>query len=151
VDDYLHQAADSSLWPAGISYDPDADGILIPSLGVHEHWNDSLHKQYTRDLGTGFGIELYKVHDGGSGIAVVSDPLHVRVFPSITDDYVTISSADHETTAYIIYDMHGKACLSGDLSAGNTKRLDLTQLQSGAYILRFCSSVKNTQFKIIKQ
>ena len=59
VDDYLHQAADSVNWPAGIIYDPEGDGTPLPrSLGVHEHWNDSLHKQYSRNLGTGNGIEL---------------------------------------------------------------------------------------------
>jgi len=31
VDDYLHQAADSSLWPQDIIYDPDSDGIIIAS------------------------------------------------------------------------------------------------------------------------
>jgi len=25
---------------------------------VHEHWNDAIHKQYSRNLGTGDGIEL---------------------------------------------------------------------------------------------
>ena len=58
VDDYLHQAADSANWPAGIRYDPENDGTVIGSLGTHEHWNDSLHMQYSRNLGTGNGIEL---------------------------------------------------------------------------------------------
>jgi hypothetical protein len=40
VDDYLHQAADQSNWPAGILYDPDNSGKPISSLGVHEHWNN---------------------------------------------------------------------------------------------------------------
>ena len=68
VDDYLHQAADSALWPPGIIYDPDNDGVFTDSLGVHEHWNDSLNKQYTRNLGTGFGIELFKAHETQAGI-----------------------------------------------------------------------------------
>ena len=29
-----------------------------PSQGVHEHWNNATDKQYTRNLGTGNGIEL---------------------------------------------------------------------------------------------
>jgi len=61
VDDYLHQAADSSWWPEGIVYDPEGDGTIMQSLGVHEHWNNPLDKQYTRDLGTGEGIELIKI------------------------------------------------------------------------------------------
>ena len=58
VDDYLHQAADNTTWPVGIAYDPENDGILLPSLGVHEHWNNVTAKQYSRNLGTGDGIEL---------------------------------------------------------------------------------------------
>ncbi len=62
VDDYLHQAADSSCWPSGITYDPENDGTPIASLGVHEHWNNSTDKEYSRNLGTADGIELIKVH-----------------------------------------------------------------------------------------
>ena len=61
VDDYLHQAADPSNWPAGIVYDPDNSGKPLTSLGVHEHWNNAVDKQYTRNLGTGSGIELVSV------------------------------------------------------------------------------------------
>lgn len=60
ADDYLHQTADSANWADGIVYDPEADGVLIPSLGVHEHWNNDIDKEYTRNLGIGEGIELVK-------------------------------------------------------------------------------------------
>jgi sugar lactone lactonase YvrE len=58
VDDYLHQAADETNWPKGITYDPENDGSKIESLGVHEHWNNPTDRQYSRNLGTGNGIEL---------------------------------------------------------------------------------------------
>ena len=61
VDDYMHQAADSTNWPKGIKYDPDNSGKPIPVLGVHEHWNNPIDKQYTRNLGTGNGIELVSI------------------------------------------------------------------------------------------
>jgi hypothetical protein len=61
VDDYLHQAADSINWPEGIKYDPEYDGSTLASLGVHEHWNNPLEKQYTRNMGRGKGIELIYV------------------------------------------------------------------------------------------
>lgn len=61
VDDYLHQAADSSNWPVGIIYDPDNSGNPLSSLGVHEHWNNSVDKQYSRNLGSGKGIELVTI------------------------------------------------------------------------------------------
>ncbi len=61
ADDYLHQAADSSQWAAGIKYDPDNTGHYFASLGVHEHWNNAVDKEYSKNLGTGEGIELFKV------------------------------------------------------------------------------------------
>ena len=63
ADDYLHQAADSSQWAEGIKYDPDNDSSYFASLGVHEHWDNEIDKRYSRDLGTGDGIELIKVMD----------------------------------------------------------------------------------------
>ncbi|MEI6049948.1 MAG: DUF362 domain-containing protein [Bacteroidota bacterium] len=63
VDDYLHQAADSSNWPEGILYDPDNSGKLLSSLGTHEHWNNAEQKQYSRNLGHNKGIELVSIPD----------------------------------------------------------------------------------------
>jgi hypothetical protein len=61
VDDYMHQAADPANWPEGIIYDPDNSGKPIPVLGVHEHWNNPVDKQYSKNLGTGAGIELVSI------------------------------------------------------------------------------------------
>ena len=61
VDDYLHQVADPGNWPEGIIYDPDNSGIPLTSLGVHEHWNDPVNKQYSRNLGKSYGIELITI------------------------------------------------------------------------------------------
>ena len=61
VDDYMHQAADPANWPEGIIYDPDNTGKPIPVLGVHEHWNNPIDKQYSRNLGNGKGIELVSI------------------------------------------------------------------------------------------
>jgi len=61
LDDYLHQAASSEWWPEGFVYDPENDGTPLTSLGVHEHWNNETDMQYSRNLGTGDGIELIKL------------------------------------------------------------------------------------------
>ena len=61
VDDYLHQAASSENWPVDITYDPENDGTVIESLGVHEHWNNPIDMQYSRNLGTNDGIDLVKI------------------------------------------------------------------------------------------
>jgi hypothetical protein len=61
VDDYLRQAADPANWPKDIVYDPEDDGIPLKSLGVHEHWNNPIDKQYSRNLGKNVGIDLHRV------------------------------------------------------------------------------------------
>jgi len=58
ADNYLHEAAQADNPPSGTFYDPERDGTRLASLGVHEHWNDPVDKQYSRNLGTGEGIEL---------------------------------------------------------------------------------------------
>jgi len=69
VDDYLHEAALASDPPSKTFYDPNhaTPTTRLPSLGVHEHWNNPEEKKYSRNLGTGQGIELvYVASDGGN-------------------------------------------------------------------------------------
>ncbi len=63
TDDYLHEAALASNPPSGTFYDPDHAGntVHLASLGVHEHWNNTKQKQYSRNLGKDLGIELVAV------------------------------------------------------------------------------------------
>ncbi|MHC4535782.1 MAG: right-handed parallel beta-helix repeat-containing protein [Planctomycetota bacterium] len=67
-ENYMHEAALADNPPSGIVYDPEGDGTRLTSLGVHEHWNNPVDKQYSRNLGTGEGIELvspsFAVDDG---------------------------------------------------------------------------------------
>jgi hypothetical protein len=58
AEDYLHEAAQASNPASGTLYDPGKTGSRLASLGVHEHWNNAAEKQYSRNLGTGVGIEL---------------------------------------------------------------------------------------------
>jgi len=67
VDNYLHEASQAGAPPSGIFYDPEGDGSRLASLGVHEHWNNPTDKNYTRNLGSGEGIELVKL-DAASGV-----------------------------------------------------------------------------------
>ncbi|MHC4323894.1 MAG: hypothetical protein ACYSUX_06445, partial [Planctomycetota bacterium] len=56
------EAALADKPPSGMFYDPDHEGNVsrLESLGVYEHWNNPKDKQYSRNLGTGHGIELVK-------------------------------------------------------------------------------------------
>ena len=150
VDDYLHQAADSSLWPVNITYDPDNDGVLIASLGVHEHWNDSLRKQYTRNLGTGNGIELYKAHEPHNGIAGSAATLNVSVFPNPAGNWLQINDPGCKGLKYLLTDMSGKIRLQGNTTQPLTK-IRLDHLEEGLYLLKVSGSNSSREFKIIKQ
>ncbi len=57
-ENYMHEAALADNPPSGTFYDPEGDGTRLDSLGVHEHWNNPVDRQYSRNLGTGEGIEL---------------------------------------------------------------------------------------------
>jgi hypothetical protein len=79
AEDYLHEAAQADNPPSGTFYDPDNNGTAMSSLGVHEHWNNAADKQYTRNLGTGEGIELFRISNlsGSPGeIALNRDQLN---------------------------------------------------------------------------
>jgi len=68
VDDYLHEASLANNPPSGTFYDPDHSTNIkrLASLGVHEHWNNPNEKKYSRNLGTGKGIELVAVPLAGT-------------------------------------------------------------------------------------
>ena len=63
VDEYLHEAALAGGPPSGTFYDPDHSSPTkkLSSLGVHEHWNNAQERKYSRNLGTGKGIELITI------------------------------------------------------------------------------------------
>ena len=61
ADAYLLEAAKANNPPSGTIYDPENDGIKLKSLGVLEHWNNAIDKQYSRNMGKKNGIELVAV------------------------------------------------------------------------------------------
>jgi len=150
VDDYLHQAADSSLWAEGITYDPDTDNILFASLGVHEHWNDSLHKQYTRNLGTGEGIELFKAHETHTGFTTRLSKLNIIAYPNPAEKYIMIANPGLRSIEYNLTDPGGKILLSGQVGKQPLTRINIEGYQSGVYILRLRASREEQDIKIIK-
>ncbi len=151
VDDYLHQAADSSLWADGITYDPDTDNVLFASLGVHEHWDDSLHKQYTRNLGTGEGIDLYKVHEVQTGIIGETVGTDIRVFPNPAENYIMIQNEACKALTYILSDMSGKVVQSGNIKKNPLTMISLASCKSGIYLLQLQDTGGKQDIKIIKQ
>lgn len=70
ADRHLHEAALANNPPSGTVYKP--DGERLSSLGVHEHWNNAIDKEYSRNLGTGNGIELVNLNATSS--AAITSP-----------------------------------------------------------------------------
>jgi hypothetical protein len=105
ADDYLHEAALANDPPSGTIYDPEKDGVPLESLGVHEHWNNSTDKQYSRNLGIGEGIEL----------------IQASVFNIIPGDFELDGDVDFDdlwvlSTYWLEYNRRG--CI-GDLDGDN--------------------------------
>ncbi len=146
TDDYLHQAADTTNWPTGIRYDPENDGTVLASLGTHEHWNDSLHMQYSRNLGTGDGIELVR-GDVTTSLnedqpAVASQIVLQQNYPNPFNPSTTIKfelpRASHVTMS--VYDMVGREVSvlvnEGSEAGIHEVKFDGSNLASGVYVYR---------------
>lgn len=57
VENYLHEAGLVGDAPSGNVY-RNGNEEIVSNLGVHEHWNNSVEKLYSRNLGKDEGIEL---------------------------------------------------------------------------------------------
>ena len=55
ADNWQIEAALANNPPSGTFYDPNRTGTQLQSLGAREHWNDDVHRQYSRNLGIGRG------------------------------------------------------------------------------------------------
>ena len=149
VDDYLHQAADPTKWATGITYDPENDGVKLTSLGVHEHWNNSNDMQYTRNLGTGNGIELIQLTptSGPSNIELAPVNIEFSAYPNPTHGIVFINySSDYNGQVEMkIFDMSGRIVFEKSLqktSADFSTNLNIEFLNNGTYILSLSEGQK---------
>jgi hypothetical protein len=145
VDDYLHQAADPANWPSGVSYDPEGDGTAITSLGVHEHWNNSTDKNYTRNLGTGNGIELYRVINQSAppvnsinNAVVNSMDINVYPNPCMTEAQISYELKSNAQVVISLVTMDGKTVQyirQEELVAGSYKdKINTSGLKPGIYV-----------------
>lgn len=159
IDDYLHQAASSDWWPEGIVYDPDNTGTPIKSLGVHEHWNNITDMKYSRNLGTGNGIELILLEQLGSGINQRDRGIDasLKLFPNPVTNWATIKVNDYsltsssEATIYSINGMLVKKLQIDRASALIGQQVDLSDLEKGNYIIKLRSGEKTFTSQFIHQ
>jgi hypothetical protein len=145
ADDYLHQAADSTTWPVGVKYDPDNSGVHIFSLGVHEHWNNATDMQYTRNLGSGNGIELVKILN----LTDVQEKKEIPTAFQLSQNYpnpfnpatsIEYSLPKSQRVTIKVYDIAGKAVAlleDRERPAGTYRvQFDASKLTSGVYFYK---------------
>ena len=157
VDDYLHQAADSTNWPAGIKYDPDSIGVHVFSLGVHEHWNNATEKKYSRNLDpvNGTGIELIEIEPTVTSVANRENgPEYFQIYQNYPNPFnpsttIAYSLPEKSSVEIKIFDVQGreiKSFIIGAQSAGyqrvvwNGTNSQGSPLSSGIYIYRVRAS-----------
>ena len=156
VDDYLHQAASSEWWPDSMIYDPEGDGTPIASLGVHEHWNNPVDKQYSRNLGTGDGIELIYQKLQQEPTSVVDNEygkLQVHTYLSSGNRVVNLEFHQDVPgrTAISIYSLSGRLMQQSYLEAPRAytvNQVPLGDYEPGYYLLSIRSRSGNLSVPI---
>ncbi len=159
VDDYLLQAADTSYWPNSIQYDPEGDGTVIGSLGVYEHWNNPIDKQYSRNLDTGDGIELVKVEiDYITGLSTLEQTpdYEINFYPNPVDEQITILIKNkwNGPVTYKLFDIKGRLIRTAHKDKFDetlTKNMNMMSLNSGLYILDVSFNGNHIKKKIQKK
>jgi len=164
VDDYLEQAADSANWPDGIDYDPEDDGTSIPSLGVHEHWNNTTDRWYSRNIDPdeGEGIELVSIFPSGSGIFEnIETPVKPILFQNSPNPFsystsIKYNIADRGKVELSIYNLMGQkiTTLINETQSGGTYSVkwnaDMnngSQAPNGVYIYRLIVNTKDKRIE----
>lgn len=157
VDDYLHQAASKDWWPEGIVYDPEGDGTPISSLGVHEHWNNANDKQYSKNLGTGDGIELVyqNLKSQATGISASDKVMNPKLFVSEMNTVLQIEYANEipGQLDFKIYNMSGQLVKYGKLDHFGTKSTNsvyIGDMIAGGYIITLKSKAENHSLRFLK-
>ena len=163
-ENYMHEAAQADNPPSGTVYDPEGDGTPLASLGVHEHWNNPVDEKYSRNLGTGDGIELvvpsFATEDGpienissgtkyehirhaineanpGDKIVVSEGVYHENI--NFSGKNVTLSSIDPGNPAIV-----AGTVLAGNLSSGGPVVTFATGEDEGCVLAGFTISGSDT-------
>jgi hypothetical protein len=159
VDDYLHQAADSANWPSGIKYDPGRTGKYFASLGVHEHWNNPVDKQYSKNLGSGNGIELVKIIGSARSTTAINNINVASGFgvypnPATTNSAITYQLKSNTNVSVYLISMDGEIVLNvrqAQLSEGTyTDNINVQNLKTGTYIcvLKTSDDIKTAKLEV---
>ncbi len=143
AEDYLLEASQANNPPSGTLYDPENDGTGMASLGVLEHWNNAADKQYSRNLGTGEGIELFRISNPGGSTAELALNREKLNFAYVIDgdtpgtQTFNITKTGNGTTGWIVEEETswlGCTPTSGNDSGQVTVSVDPGGMSAGTYI-----------------
>lgn len=145
--DYLVEAAMANNPPSGTFYDPNHDIATerLQSLGTFEHWNNAVDRKYTRNLGTGNGIELVFIDVAPNHIRLLGHSGTAQLVYSLyvlpASGTIALTIPRNGDIKLSILDSRGRLlgnALDGYMAAGNY-RVDLAsqtrKLPSGFYLL----------------
>jgi hypothetical protein len=139
TDDFLFQAADPANWADGISYDPEGDGNPVSSLGVYEHWNNASDKKYSKNLGSGDGIEL---------IAITSDDYLTSTYEIKNDNNFSLKAYPNPAAENLIinYNLNSPSKVTAEIFTLNGRKVDTIQQDfksTGIHAINYnCSNLK---------
>ncbi|HTX17803.1 MAG TPA: DUF362 domain-containing protein [Bacteroidota bacterium] len=160
VDNYLHEASQADNPPSGTYYSPNGDGIRLPSLGVHEHWNNSTDRMYSRNLGTGAGIELVRIQSSTTGVKekeIASEFQVLTNYPNPFNPSTTIRFTTPQTGRVLleVFDITGRkvsTLVDRVLVLGEHEvKFDARGLSSGVYLCRLETVGSVRSLKILLQ
>jgi hypothetical protein len=163
VDNYLHEAALAGNPPSGVRYQVNDGDRTMEGLGVHEHWNNSVERQYSRNLGRSEGIELIQLTpDTPMGVGSNEHPssfVTVSAFPNPfnpeTNIALNLTSACNGSLN--VYDATGRLVCSlknGLFDQGiqsfrwDGKNNSGKRVSSGVYFVRFMTNHIRTATKV---
>jgi hypothetical protein len=115
----------------------------LKSLGVHEHWNSAIEKKYSRNLGTGNGIELVYLKPADSGTAVRQPAQQIlsqtqKQFRVVHAQSTMVEFSSTTTGRYVIVDAMGKTKMTG-LSEPGQNQITIASWPKGNYYIRYFS------------
>lgn len=132
IADYLSQMASSDYWPSGITYDPEGDGTALESLGVFEHWNNASDRQYSRNLGTGEGIELKYYYSETTAVQETNASNAGAAYPNPMSNYTnfTLPTGFNKKATVNIYNTSGQVVSKLSFDNKNSITWNGTDLQN---------------------
>jgi hypothetical protein len=159
AEDYMIEAAQADNPPSGTFYDPDHATATshLSSLGASEHWDNAVDRKYSRNLGTGEGVELVFI-DGattriGPSRPSASEPSGYSMRVLAGTSLVVFSTPHRDQVHLKLFDSRGRSAgtVFDELLSTGMHRVDLSALSNrnkailpGFYVISLYSKENGT-------